>query len=67
MDGVQARNPKIAHFNNGNVPYELQIKTNTVINNLGKYVLINSNIQPECVKFIDVINNTSVGKKKIFS
>lgn len=37
MDGVQARTPKLAHFNNGNVPFELLIKDNTIISVLGKH------------------------------
>jgi len=34
---VQARIPKISIFNNGNLPYELLIRSSTVISNLGKY------------------------------
>jgi len=37
LDGVQARIPKIAIYNNGNVSYELLIRKNTIISNLGKY------------------------------
>lgn len=37
MDGVQARIPKMANFNHGNLPYELLIRSNTIISNLGKY------------------------------
>jgi len=29
--------PKINNYNNGNVPYELLIRKNTVITTLGKY------------------------------
>ena len=46
------------------MPYELQIQSNTIISNLGKYNPLSSlNIQPEYVKFCDVINkSTRVGK-----
>jgi len=34
LDGVQARRPKMSNYNNGNVPYELFIRHNTIITNL---------------------------------
>lgn len=37
MDGVQARISKMANFNNGNLSYELLIRSNTIILDLGKY------------------------------
>jgi len=64
LDGVQARTPKFTQFNNGNMPYELQLRSSTIINTLGKYELKN-NVQSEHVKFIDVGNtlNTCVSKE----
>ncbi|XP_071643365.1 uncharacterized protein [Temnothorax longispinosus] len=37
LDGVQARPPKSTQLNNGNVPYVLQIRSNTIVSSLGKY------------------------------
>lgn len=37
MDGVLARMPKNNSYNNGNVPFELLIRRNTIINKLGKF------------------------------
>lgn len=37
MDGIQARIPKMSNFNNGNLSYELLIRSNTIISNLGQY------------------------------
>ncbi|XP_029171953.1 uncharacterized protein LOC114941216 isoform X1 [Nylanderia fulva] len=60
LDGVQARTPKISRYNNGNVPYELQIQSNTTISNLGKYNMERTNlIEPELVEFCDVMNTSS--------
>jgi len=57
LDGVQARAPKIAHFNGGNVPFELQIQNNTLVSNLGKYEVTSSkNIKPDRVELNDVLN-----------
>ncbi|CAL1674778.1 unnamed protein product [Lasius platythorax] len=60
LDGVQARIPKVARFNNGNVPYELQIQTNSTYCNLGKY---NSeqliDVEPQLVEFCDVMNTST--------
>lgn len=46
LDGVQARPPKNKNFNNGNVPYELQIRSNTKINYIGKYEPKEENPKP---------------------
>ncbi|XP_036144312.1 uncharacterized protein LOC118646119 [Monomorium pharaonis] len=61
LDGVQARPPKAIQFNNGNVPYELQIRSNTIISNLGKYKLINllNKVEAEHVQLSDVLNTTT--------
>ncbi|XP_029167408.1 uncharacterized protein LOC114945156 [Nylanderia fulva] len=60
LDGVQARTPKISRYNNGNVPYELQIQSNTTIFNFGKYNMERTNlIEPELVEFCDVMNTSS--------
>ncbi|KAL6418578.1 hypothetical protein ACFW04_011996 [Cataglyphis niger] len=58
LDGVQARTPKIARFNNGNVPYE-QVQSNTIISNLSKYNPLNlsDEIEPENVKFVTFIKS----------
>jgi len=37
LDGLQVRSPKFEYQNNGNVPYELVIRSNTKVSNLGKY------------------------------
>ncbi|XP_029154771.1 uncharacterized protein LOC114927886 [Nylanderia fulva] len=51
LDGVQARTP--ISYNNGNVPYELQIQSNTTISNLGKYNMERTNlIEPELWSFV---------------
>ncbi|XP_071582010.1 uncharacterized protein [Temnothorax nylanderi] len=60
LDGVQARPPKAVQFNNGSVPYELLIRSNTVITTLGKYELENSlDVEPEHIKFSDVLNTST--------
>ncbi|XP_024871876.1 uncharacterized protein LOC112454612 [Temnothorax curvispinosus] len=60
LDGVQARPPKAIQFNNGNVPYELQVRSNTIVKSLGKYELLcSSNVEPECVQFLDVLNTST--------
>ncbi|XP_071574402.1 uncharacterized protein [Temnothorax nylanderi] len=57
LDGVQARPPKRSNFNNGYVPFELQIRSNIVITSLGKYDLENTlNVEPEHIEFLDVMN-----------
>lgn len=57
----------MTRFNNGNVPYELQIQTSTTILNLGKYNLEpSSNVEPEIIQFYDVMNtSTRVGKLRL--
>jgi len=56
---VQAKAPKIAAFNNGNVPFELHIKSNTVVSNLGKYEPTNiRNIKPEYIELNDTFNSS---------
>jgi len=37
LDGVQARSLKMSNYNNGNVPFELLIRHNTLITNLDIY------------------------------
>lgn len=61
---MQARTPKIARFSNGNVPYELQVQTNTIITDLGPYdLLILPDTEPEYIAFYDVMNTSArVGK-----
>lgn len=58
MDGVQARTPKLAQFNHGNVSFELLIKSNTIISNLGKYKPKTINIEPIITSLNNVINTT---------
>jgi len=59
LDGVQARVPKIAAFNNGNVSYELLIRKNTIISNLGKYDPIPSlNEEPISIKLSEILHTT---------
>lgn len=62
---MQARAPKIAAFYNGNVSFELHIKSNSVISNLGRYEPINtSNINPEYIDLIEILN---ISQKSISS
>lgn len=56
MDGVQARIPKIVNFNNGNVQYELLIRNNTIISNLGKYEQCQVLDKPTPSKISEVLN-----------
>lgn len=58
MDGIQARSPRNASYNNGNVRYELLIRSNTVMENLGKYEPKNTFNEPIPIKLIDVANST---------
>lgn len=51
--------PKLTNFNNGNVPYELLIRTNSLVSNLGKYEpnhIFNDN--PKSVKLSDMLNTS---------
>jgi len=58
LDGVQARLPKISTFNNGNVSYELLIRTNTIITNLGKYIPNHINDTPVPTKLCEIFNTS---------
>jgi len=59
LDGVQVRPPKMARFNNGNMPYELLIKSNTIVSNLGIFDPISYlDTLPESVELCDVLNTT---------
>lgn len=65
MDGVLARTPKTAAFNNGNLSYELQIRSNTLLSILGKYNLeqYETECEVEKVEFSDILNtSTRIGK-----
>lgn len=54
---MQARTPKVTKFNNGNVPFELHIKSNTIVTDLGRYEPTNiSNSKPDFVELRDVLN-----------
>ncbi|XP_025265607.1 uncharacterized protein LOC112638324 [Camponotus floridanus] len=56
LDGTQARPPKIPQFNNGNMPYELLIKSNTIISNLGKFEPMEIvDTTPETIELSDVL------------
>lgn len=52
----------MAQYNSGNVPYELHIRKNTVLSNLGKYELenikIHNNTAAKPVELCDVLNNS---------
>lgn len=48
--------PKINMYNNGNVPYELLIRKNTKITNLGKYHPKLDQIDPKRVTLNEVVN-----------
>ncbi|XP_071577714.1 uncharacterized protein [Temnothorax nylanderi] len=59
LDGVQARTPKVAMYNNGNVPFELHVRGNTVLTILGKYNpsnIVNNN--PQEIEFKDILNTS---------
>ncbi|XP_011706314.1 PREDICTED: uncharacterized protein LOC105461514 [Wasmannia auropunctata] len=57
LDGVQARPPKAAQFNNGNVSFELQIQSNSIVSNWGKYKPIRMiEEEPELVKMENLLN-----------
>ncbi|XP_070157973.1 uncharacterized protein [Polyergus mexicanus] len=59
LDGVQARTLKIANFNNGNVSYELLIRNNTVVTNLGKFEPICTlNDKPILTKLREILNTS---------
>ncbi|XP_070171020.1 uncharacterized protein [Polyergus mexicanus] len=59
LDGVQARTPKITNFNNGDVSYELLIRNNTVVTNLGKFEPICTlNDKPVLTKLREILNTS---------
>ncbi|KAL0116342.1 hypothetical protein PUN28_009736 [Cardiocondyla obscurior] len=59
LDGVQARVPKITSFNNGNAPFELLIRSNSKVNNFGKYEPISNFAEkPITVKFEEIFSTT---------
>lgn len=55
--GAQARRPKNTQFNKGNVHFELLIRNNTVISNLGRYEPNIINIKPKTTTINEVLNN----------
>ncbi|XP_024891762.1 uncharacterized protein LOC112467401 [Temnothorax curvispinosus] len=64
LDGVQARAPKHANFNNENVAYELHIKSNSIINSLGKYEPTSSSSHgPIPILLKDVMNSSGYIRK----
>ncbi|XP_011858676.1 PREDICTED: uncharacterized protein LOC105556203 isoform X2 [Vollenhovia emeryi] len=56
LDGVQARLPKMTNFNNGNVRFELLIRNNTRISNLGSYQMNLMETTPISVNLSDILN-----------
>lgn len=50
--------PKISTYNNGNVPYELLIRKNTIITTLGKYHPKFEQIDPQRVTLSEVANTS---------
>lgn len=64
LDGVQARIPKIASYNNGNVPFELHVRGNTILTILGKYDLSESlNNLPKEIEIKDILNSSEYVSK----
>ncbi|XP_071582104.1 uncharacterized protein [Temnothorax nylanderi] len=58
IDGAKAKKPKIPDFNIGTLPYELIIRSNTVINHLGTFdIKKNISMQTEEIQFKDVCNH----------
>jgi len=49
--------PKMNMYNNGNVPYELLIRKNTVISNLGKYPKL-EHVAPQRVTLSEILNTS---------
>lgn len=66
IDGAKAKQIKIPEFNRGTLGYELIVRSNTIINNLGSYNLKNmiKMIQPQLVDFCDISKyfNSCIGK-----
>lgn len=58
IDGAKAKKPKISDFNHGTLPYELIIRSNTIVNNLGTYDLkmIINTVQPSIVEMSNIPN-----------
>jgi len=50
--------PKINNYNNGNVPFELLIRRNTVITTLGKYRPKLEQITPQRITLNEVLNTS---------
>lgn len=52
--------PKNSQYNNGNVQYELLIRSNTIISNLGIYEPSETNIinNPKAVEISKALNNS---------
>jgi len=59
LDGVQARRSKMSNYNNGNVPYELLIRHNSIITNLGIYEPNNTSTNKSIPTELSNIMNTS--------
>lgn len=60
----------MAQYNNGNIPFELHIRKNTTITNLGKQGLINTqNVKLKPTELCDVLNNSTdhMSKSVFFS
>ncbi|XP_026829641.1 uncharacterized protein LOC113562967 [Ooceraea biroi] len=67
LDGVQTRVPKISTFNNGNMPYELLIRTNTVLSHLGDYEpsqIVNTPIEVKLSDILNISGNIRISSKK---
>jgi len=50
--------PKMNMYNNGNVPYELLIRKNTVISNLGKYHPKLEHVAPQRITLSEILNTS---------
>jgi len=59
LDGVQAQRPKMSNYNNGNVSYELLIRHNSIITNLGIYEPNNTSTNKPIPTELSNIMNTS--------
>lgn len=58
LDNIQARPPKNPSYNNGNVNYELVIRPNTIIKNMGIHVPKNTLNEPTLTELTDIANTT---------
>jgi len=56
IDGAKAKQTKLSTFNQGTLPYELIIRSNTIINTLGNFDLKSSvkEVQLQLVNFHDI-------------